>query len=112
MQKEGCYDEAVKGVEGFIHVASPFFTENVTDAMTQLINPALTGTRNALLAAHKEASVRRVVVTSSFAAVMSTKPDGYSFSEKDWNTESRAVGGNGQESYRASKALAEKSACG
>ncbi|KXS17652.1 3-beta hydroxysteroid dehydrogenase/isomerase family protein [Gonapodya prolifera JEL478] len=109
MQVEGCFDEAASGCQGFIHVASPFFTENVTDPMAQLVEPALKGTRNALTAAQK-AGCKRVVLTSSFAAVYrGSQPLPYLFTERDWNTDSKPEDG-GDDSYMASKTLAEKSA--
>lgn len=58
-------------------------------------------------------TVKRVVITSSFAAIMSAsgKPPGYVFSEKDWNpvTTEEAVD-NPSLGYRASKTFAEKAA--
>jgi len=52
-----------------------------------MLIPALEGTRHALRAAQKEESVKRVVVTSSFAAVLDfnrMSPD-VTFSHEDWN---------------------------
>lgn len=57
------------------------------DAQTQLVDPALKGTRNVLesVAAHGS-RVRRVVLTSSVAAIRSKQPsDGQAWSEADWN---------------------------
>ncbi|KAJ3339063.1 methylglyoxal reductase (NADPH-dependent) gre2 [Gonapodya sp. JEL0774] len=109
MQIPGAFDEAAKGCQGFIHVASPFFVENITDPIQQLVEPALNGTRNALKAAQK-AGCKRVEITSSFAAVYrSSEPLPYLFTEKDWNTDSKPDQGGG-DSYMASKALAERSA--
>jgi nucleoside-diphosphate-sugar epimerase len=52
-----------------------------------MLTPALQGTRAALKAAQKEESVKRVVVTSSFAAVLDFSKMGpdTTYTEKDWN---------------------------
>ena len=61
-------------------------------------------------------SVKRVVITSSFASIIdgakTTRP-GYTYSEKDWNpvTEEEAIQ-NPSNGYRASKTFAEKAAWG
>ncbi|KAK4748283.1 hypothetical protein SAY87_014869 [Trapa incisa] len=55
--------EAIKGCDGVIHTASP-----VTDDPEQMVEPAVDGTKNVLIAA-AEAKVRRVVFTSSIGAV-------------------------------------------
>jgi len=56
-------------VEYIIHVASPFHF-NVTDYNRDLYEPAIEGTTGILKEAVKEKSVKRVVITSSFAAVI------------------------------------------
>ncbi|KAF5758082.1 putative cinnamoyl-CoA reductase [Helianthus annuus] len=55
--------EAINGCEGVFHTASP-----VTDDPEQMMEPAVMGTRNVMVAA-AEAKVRRVVFTSSVGAV-------------------------------------------
>lgn len=65
----GAYDEAVKDVKYIIHIASPL-PENVKDEFEKnLIQPAVQGTLNILEAAKKTPSVKRVVITSSVAAI-------------------------------------------
>jgi nucleoside-diphosphate-sugar epimerase len=57
-------------------------------------------------------TVKRVVITSSFAAIIDSKAGpGYQYSEKDWNpiTEEEALQ-NASNGYRASKTFAEKAA--
>ncbi|MCC7453291.1 MAG: NAD-dependent epimerase/dehydratase family protein, partial [Crocinitomix sp.] len=90
--KEGSYDEAVKGCELIYHTASPF-TLNVKDAQKDLVDPALKGTRNVLNAANKSDSVKRVVLTSSCAAIYGDSVDVLSMpnqqlTEEVWNTTS------------------------
>jgi nucleoside-diphosphate-sugar epimerase len=60
--------------------------------------------------------VQRVIVTSSFAAVLHVSPKPKTLSEKEWNEqlpkEIKELGRNAQvkEKYRASKTLAERAA--
>lgn len=65
-----------------IHTASPFHF-SVTDTKKDLLDPAINGTTGVLKAIKKSApSVKRVVITSSFAAIVdSKKPGGYVYSE-------------------------------
>ncbi|OAY36986.1 hypothetical protein MANES_11G065500v8 [Manihot esculenta] len=55
--------EAIMGCDGVFHTASP-----VTDDPEQMVEPAVNGTKNVIIAA-AEAKVRRVVFTSSIGAV-------------------------------------------
>lgn len=88
---EGAFDEAVKSdppFEAVIHTASPFHY-NVTDVQKQLLDPAIIGTTGILKSIQKYApTVKRVVITSSFAAIMNPfKGDWpeHTYSESDWN---------------------------
>jgi len=117
------FDEAVQGVDGIAHTASPFHMNAKTPE--ELIDPAVKGTTGVLEAAQKYShSLKRIVVTSSVAAVMSPEPKGprhqggppYTFTEEDWNDYSPGVcqeKGNDApppDMYRASKTLAEQAA--
>jgi nucleoside-diphosphate-sugar epimerase len=64
--------------------ASPFHFR-VTDPHRDLINPAVNGTLNLLKSALLEPKIQRVVITSSFAALVNPHPPVYTFTEKDWN---------------------------
>lgn len=68
----GAYDEAVKGVDYVIHVASPI-NEGTSkeDFEISIVKPAVQGTVGMLEAAAKEPSVKRIVITSSIAAITS-----------------------------------------
>jgi nucleoside-diphosphate-sugar epimerase len=48
----GAFDEAVKDVDGVIHIASPFIT-NAKDFETELYSPAVNGTVSLLQAVQK-----------------------------------------------------------
>ncbi|WP_442587709.1 SDR family oxidoreductase [Pedobacter sp. AW31-3R] len=98
------WDLAVAGCTFVLHVASPFPAEQPKDE-NELIVPARDGALRVLRAA-RNAGVKRVVLTSSFAAVgYSIDPDGHTFTEEDW-TDERAV----DHPYIKSKTIAEKAA--
>lgn len=107
---------ALKGVDGVLHVASPYFF-NITDPKKDLLDPAIEGTLNVLRQAQK-AKVTKVIITSSFAAINNFKEGGirrsYTYTEKDWNPatyeEASAKDVQGAYAYSASKKLAEKAA--
>ncbi|CAN4123163.1 unnamed protein product [Withania somnifera] len=66
--EEGAFDAVVDGCEGVFHTASPFYL-GAKDPQEELIDPAVKGTLNVLGSVAKTPSVRRVVLTSSVAAV-------------------------------------------
>lgn len=95
---------ATAGCDGVLHVASPFPNRQPRDA-DEVIRPAREGTARVLRAA-TAAGVRRVVMTSSFAAVgYSPKPSGAPYDETDWTDPSES-----QSAYVRSKTLAERDA--
>lgn len=108
--QEGSYAKAMEGCELVYHTASPF-TLNVDDPQKQLIEPAEKGTENVLQQANKTESVKRVVVTSSCAAIYTdaidcqNAPNG-TLTEDIWNTTSSLE----YQPYSWSKTLAEKKA--
>ncbi|KAM0948815.1 putative cinnamyl-alcohol dehydrogenase [Dioscorea sansibarensis] len=67
--EEGSFDAAVDGCECVFHTASPFYYATV-DSQAELIDPAVKGTLNVLGSCAKISSIKRVVVTSSVAAVL------------------------------------------
>ncbi|BGP58484.1 hypothetical protein JCM8202_001148 [Rhodotorula sphaerocarpa] len=111
---KGAFDKAIKGVDIVAHTASPFHY-NFTDAEKEMLIPALEGTRQILRAAQKEPSVKRVVLTSSFAAVLdfNSLSPATTFSHKDWNPATYNLAkGSDQKPYVycASKKIAEEEA--
>jgi nucleoside-diphosphate-sugar epimerase len=106
----GSFAEAMAGCELVFHTASPFTTD-VNDPVAELIEPAQLGTRNVLEQANHIPSVKRVVVTSSCAAIygdnidLEGTPNGV-FTEEVWNTSSSVD----HQPYSYSKTLAEKEA--
>jgi nucleoside-diphosphate-sugar epimerase len=108
--KEGSFENAMKGCELVIHMASPFKI-NVKDAQKELLDPALKGTRNLLKQVNETATVKRVVLTSSVVAIYGDAADIKEtkkgiFTEADWNTTSSLK----HQPYSYSKTLAEKEA--
>lgn len=98
------WEEAVQGCIYVLHVASPFPLVQPEDE-NELIIPARDGSLRVLRAARK-AGVKRVVMTSSFAAIgYSTDPNGHTFTENDWTDENAPV-----QAYIKSKTIAEKAA--
>ncbi len=97
--------EAAKGCDFVLHVASPF-PAGVPKSEDELIVPAREGALRVLRAA-REAGVKRVVQTSSFAAIGYGHPkvEG-SFTEKDWTDPA----GPGVSAYAKSKTIAERAA--
>lgn len=108
--KDGSFSEAMKGCSVVIHTASPFKLD-VKDAKEELIDPALSGTRNILHTVNAQEQVERVVLTSSVAAIygdaieLADKPEG-KFTEDDWNLTSDL----NHQPYSYSKTVAEKEA--
>ncbi|KAF2236789.1 NAD(P)-binding protein [Viridothelium virens] len=115
--QEGAFEKAVVSdppFEAVIHTASPFHF-NVEDAQKDMYDPAIIGTTDILKSIKKSApSVKRVVITSSFAAIINpskgTWPE-HTYSEADWNPLTLEEGkANPANAYRASKTFAEKAA--
>ncbi len=106
--EEGSYAEAMQECELVFHTASPFFV-NVKDPYKELIEPAVKGTENVLEQANKTDSVKRVVLTSSCAAIYtdaidSSKAPGGELTEDVWNSTASLD----YQPYSFSKTLAEK----
>lgn len=106
----GSFDAAANGADVIMHIASPFILK-IKDAQKELINPALLGTRNVLEAANASPSVKKVVLTSSVAAVhgdnIDMKTMGLTeFTEEHFNNTSSLK----HQPYSYSKTLAEKEA--
>ncbi|WP_258561862.1 NAD-dependent epimerase/dehydratase family protein [Chryseobacterium chendengshani] len=98
------WDEAVKGCDYVLHVASPFPADDPKDE-NELIVPARDGALRVLKASRDE-GVKRVVLTSSFAAVgYSIDAKDHIFTEKDWTDLNAPL-----PAYIKSKTVAEKSA--
>ena len=111
LMKSGSFDDAFHGCHYIFHTASPFFIDG---GHAELVEPAVEGTRNVMLSAAKASSsgdLKRVILTSSVAAVKGGKDpqppkNGKSvYNEDDFNTTSTVENG---EAYWLSKVEAEK----
>ncbi|GAC1500548.1 MAG: aldehyde reductase [Steroidobacteraceae bacterium] len=104
LESDAGWLEAVAGCEYVLHVASPF-PSNATQREEELIVPARAGTLR-VLRASRAAGVKRVVLTSSFAAIgYGQKPRTAQFDETDWTDPDSGVA-----AYVKSKTLAERAA--
>lgn len=106
---EGSFTETMQGCELVIHTASPFLLGKIKDPEALLVRPALQGTRNVLASVDATESVKRVVLTSSVAAVYGDNADMKSkecFTGDDWNTTSSID----HQPYAYSKTAAEREA--
>ncbi len=93
---------AAAGCEEVHHTASPMIQ---TDDPDEVVVPAREGTLQALTAA-RDAGARRVVLTSSFAAVGYTPKPGAEYTEADWTDPDTP----GLPAYPLSKTIAERTA--
>lgn len=66
---EGSFDEAIQGVDGVFHTASPVVVPYDDNLQTTLVDPCIKGTLNVLKSCAKSASVRRIVFTSSCSSI-------------------------------------------
>ncbi|QOZ29983.1 aldehyde reductase [Bradyrhizobium sp. CCBAU 51753] len=97
--------EAAAGCDYVLHVASPLI-DRAPDDENELIIPAREGTLRVLRAA-RDAGVKRVVLTSSFAAIgYGHPPRATPFDETVWSN----IDGGDVQAYPKSKTLAERAA--
>ena len=105
LEKDAGWPEAVAGCDYVLHVASPF-PQDVPKHEDELIVPAREGALRVLRAA-RDAGVKRVVMTSSFAAIgYGHKPQSVPFDETSWSD----LNGEGMTAYAKSKTMAERAA--
>jgi nucleoside-diphosphate-sugar epimerase len=110
----GAFDEAVKGVDAIVHMATPV-SLSFTDP-DPVIHTAVEGTKTILNSALEKAGsqLRTVVVTSSVVAIAGPKESPHVYDEKEWNEVAEGmVQQMGKKTpgpfiYSASKVAAEK----
>lgn len=107
----GSFDAALEGCEYVHHIATPFsFVDPAKplDPMKEFVEPAVQGTQNVLLAAQMAGTVKRVVLTSSCAAITwgnpTAKGESYVWTESDWQLDNTVENGP----YRYAKRKAEE----
>lgn len=105
LESDTGWKEAIAGCEYVLHVASPF-PQSLPKDENELIVPAREGALR-VLRASRDAGVKRVVLTSSFAAIgYGHEPQQAPFTEKDWTDTSAPD----VMPYVKSKAIAERAA--
>jgi nucleoside-diphosphate-sugar epimerase len=105
LEKDQGWPQAVAGCDYILHVASPF-PAGVPKNDDELIIPAREGALR-VLRASRDAAVKRVVLTSSYAAIgYGHPPQAAPFTEKDWTD----LNGEGLTAYVKSKTIAERAA--
>jgi nucleoside-diphosphate-sugar epimerase len=105
LEKDAGWTEAVAGCEFVLHIASPF-PATVPKDENEVIVPAREGALR-VLRASRDAGVKRVVLTSSFAAIgYGQEPQTAPFNETNWTDPN----GKGVSPYVKSKTLAERAA--
>lgn len=105
LEKDAGWSEATAGCDYVLHVASPI-PVSVPKNEDDLIVPAREGALRALRAA-RDAGVKRVVLTSSFAAIgYGVPPQDAPFDETYWTD----LSGYGATPYIKSKTIAERAA--
>lgn len=107
LEKDSGWSDALNGIDVLMHTASPFPIASPKNE-DDLIRPAVQGTLRALAAA-KDAGVKRVVLTSSNAAVYGydLPKDVVAFDETMWTDVNLPIG---KVAYTKSKTLAEMAA--
>lgn len=104
LNEPGAFSAPMVGCEYVIHTASPY-TLDVEDPHRDLVDPAVKGSLSVLESAAATPSVKRIVLTSSFAAI-SDGPRREPYDESEWNESSSLD----RSPYAFSKTLAEKAA--
>ncbi len=105
LRSDAGWGQAVSGCDHVLHIASPF-PPSLPRHADELIVPARDGALRVLRAA-RDAGVKRVVLTSSFAAVgYGQKPQSAPFDESSWTD----VSDPDVQPYAKSKTLAERAA--
>lgn len=97
------FDAHVRDAHSVIHTASPYVL-TVKDAQRDLVDPAVQGTLSLLQACQGAADLKRVVLTSSMAAVTDEPDREHVLTEADWNDKSSLT----RNPYYYSKTLAER----
>jgi len=106
LEDPGSFEAALKGCDHVIHTASAVVL-TAKDPQREIVDVAVEGAKNVIRAARDSGTVRRVVVTSSVAAVAGDeKPQAYVFRESDWNDSATVK----NDAYATSKVQAERAA--
>ena len=103
LTEDNGWDEGMQGCDYLLHVASPISLEHTDEEY--FVQPAVDGVKRALRFAKKH-NVKKVVLTSSVAAIFDTMEKKTSFDESDWSDPNNPA----ISAYSKSKTLAERAA--
>lgn len=84
----GSYDIPFEECSAVLHVGTAMGYGG-KNSPREVYDGAVVGTKNVLDSVKKAGTVKRLVYTSSFAAIGHPAPSGYVYTEKDWATENR-----------------------
>ena len=84
----GSYDAIFENATAVLHVGTPMGYGNANNPQ-EVYDGAIEGTNNVLDSIKKAGTVRRLIYTSSFAAIGHPAEPGYQFAEKDWASDNR-----------------------
>ncbi|EJT99744.1 NADP-binding protein [Dacryopinax primogenitus] len=113
--KTGAFNEAVKGVDAVVHAASPV-SDNLDGTYEEIYVPAVKGAESIFNSLRSSPTVKRVVMTSSFVAMMEPHEPGFTYDETVWNNNATKLvkenpqGLPGAMYYLAAKTDAERTA--
>ncbi|KAF8857237.1 NAD(P)-binding protein [Acephala macrosclerotiorum] len=116
MTVDGAFDEAVKGVDGIFHTASPL--DFSIETYEKMVIPAVRGNETILASALKAGpQLTSVVVTSSVVSIINPTEGPRTFTEKDWASaalekvikdKAEGVATSGGQLYAASKTASDR----
>ncbi len=86
--QDGSYDDAFRECSAVLHVGTAMGYGGANKPQ-QVYDGAVNGTNNILGSVERASTVRRLVYTSSFAAISHPAPAGYCYTEEDWASDNR-----------------------
>ncbi|MFI6542334.1 NAD-dependent epimerase/dehydratase family protein [Streptomyces prunicolor] len=109
---DGSFDAAMGGCRVVFHVASPFLMpEKIKDGQKDVVDPALTGTRNVLAGIERTPTVEKLVFTSTVGAIFGDYVDVLAMKDEtlseDYFNSTSTVENN---PYHYAKTVAERAA--
>lgn len=103
LTEDNGWDEGMEGCDYLLHIASPLSVKAYDDDF--FVKPAVAGVKRAFKFAKKH-NIKKVVLTSSVAAIIETDEEKEYFDENDWSDiDCREIS-----SYAKSKTMAERAA--
>ncbi|RYP20766.1 hypothetical protein DL765_002599 [Monosporascus sp. GIB2] len=111
--KDGAFDAVFRSepsIQYVVHTASPYYL-GARDPVKEFLDPAIKGTTGLLKSTKEHAPrVKRVVITSSSAAILNPDNHAKVYDETCWAPTTWEDGMDPKQAYKASKVLAERAA--